>query len=284
MSLVPNPSISVIMTARNAEKTIVTAVRSALIALSRKDEVLVFLDRCEDETRSRLDRIHDSRLRVLTSSAIIGRSAGRNFLARQAKGDYLAILDSDDMFLPHRFWLRRYSLKGYDMVCASALVLYELDRFRLLLPQIPRRISGKQMFEELLFRNPIVHSTCLIRRSAFLALGGYRETPFEDYDLWVRMANSNLNLSRKASYWGLYRVHENQISQRLKGEQHFDEPLQHGLETLANSLQDPEVTHLSLSHVKTRLRNKIASQSILARLEFLGLAGILEHLKRIGRS
>ena len=66
-------SISVVVAAKNAERTISLCVKSALIGLRNSDEVLVFLDGCTDATGEIVRRINDSRLSVYESVTGVGQ-------------------------------------------------------------------------------------------------------------------------------------------------------------------------------------------------------------------
>jgi hypothetical protein len=50
------------------------------------------------------------------------------------------------------------------------------------------------------------------RKSAIIAVGGYRDCVAEDYDLWMRLATNGYKLVRTAGYGVLYRVHDGQAT------------------------------------------------------------------------
>ena len=270
--------ISVIVTARNAEGTIGATIRSLLIALSKRDEVLILLDKCEDGTRDVVDRFADKRIRVFENLEGLGRSRGRNFLAEQATGDYLAVLDADDISLPWRFVMARKQLRKMDAVFGGAIVFGKQLRPLPVLPQVPRSIRADRASIELLGRNPLVHSTATFKRSAFEVAGGYRDSEAEEYDLWLRFANMGLTIFRSAWPVVLYRFHSNQASQQ-------EGFVERGLSChFVISEQLELATKLGLreqnvEHVRSYGRNKVLQSSLLARLEVLGLPEPLRRWK-----
>lgn len=270
--------ISVIVTARNAEGTIGATIRSLLIALSKRDEVLILLDKCEDGTRDVVESFADKRIRVFESLEGLGRSRGRNFLAEQATGDYLAVLDADDISLPWRFVMARKQLRKMDAVFGGAIVFGKQLRPLPVLPQVPRSISADKASIELLGRNPLVHSTATFKRSAFEFAGGYRDSEAEEYDLWLRFANMDLSIFRSAWPVVLYRFHANQASQQ-------EGFVERGLSChFVISEQLKLATKLGLreqnvEQVRSHGRNKVLQSSLLARLEVLGLPEPLRRWK-----
>jgi succinoglycan biosynthesis protein ExoO len=98
----PRPIVSVIIAAFNAEEYIVTAVSSALSQTMTQLEVIVVDDGSTDATVSRIQSIHDERVRLYTLASNQGPSFCRNYAIERAQGDWIAILDSDDWWDPTR--------------------------------------------------------------------------------------------------------------------------------------------------------------------------------------
>lgn len=91
--------VSVIIPAYNVEKTIERAVRSVMLQTYRELEILIVDDGSPDNSGLIADRLagEDSRIRVV-HQVNGGLSAARNTGIEEAKGDYIAFLDSDDEF------------------------------------------------------------------------------------------------------------------------------------------------------------------------------------------
>ncbi len=97
------PCVSVIIAAYNAQDTLVRAVNSAL-AQQVPVEVLIIDDASSDDTlrvARGLTRIHDN-VRLIVSAENGGPSVARNSGLAAAQGEWIAILDADDAFLPGR--------------------------------------------------------------------------------------------------------------------------------------------------------------------------------------
>ncbi|RKQ88830.1 glycosyltransferase family 2 protein [Brockia lithotrophica] len=93
--------VSVIVPAWNAERTIEQAIRSALGQTLKDLEVIVIDDGSKDGTADVVRRIaaEDERVRLLQNEVNRGPSAARNLGLREARGDWIAILDADDFFI-----------------------------------------------------------------------------------------------------------------------------------------------------------------------------------------
>lgn len=113
--------VTVIIAAFNARATIASAIGSAL-AEGEVGEVIVVDDCSTDDTvqTAREAANGDPRLRILRQEANGGPAAARNRAIDEATRPFLAILDSDDKFLPGRF-ARLFAGGGWDL-CADNIV------------------------------------------------------------------------------------------------------------------------------------------------------------------
>lgn len=131
----------------------------------------------------------DPRIRILHQENA-GPAVARNHGAREAQGRYVMLLDSDDLveptFLEKAFWL--LETQPQFAACNSHTVTFGAQNT--LWPY------GFEQGERNLVDNFITNQ-CVVRRSAFLAVGGFDEGirhGHEDWDLWLRLA--------AAGYWG----------------------------------------------------------------------------------
>src|SRR5215831_9228869 len=94
------PEISVVIPAYNAEGCVGRAIESALSQTHRPIEVLVVDDGSLDGT-SEVVASYPAPVRLLRK-ANGGPASARNLAAREARGDWLALLDADDSWLPEK--------------------------------------------------------------------------------------------------------------------------------------------------------------------------------------
>lgn len=92
------PTISIIIPAYNAEKTVTTAVQSLLAQTFTDFEAIIIEDGSTDQTRAILKELEASepRIKVVYKDTNEGLSAGRNSGMERARGTYIGFLDADD--------------------------------------------------------------------------------------------------------------------------------------------------------------------------------------------
>lgn len=209
------PRLSVIIPARDAEATIVDAVRSTLLSLDAlpepaDTEVVVFDDRSTDGTAAALEGLGDRRARVIRSTTATGVAAGLNALLEATDSEFVARMDADDRVLRRRFRSQVRALDPRtDIVFSTVFPWSDGSTVR---PVAPVGISPAAFPLHLLLTNPVSHPTMLARRSALDAVGGYRAVPAEDYDLWLRLAAAGHGMRRLALPALLYREHAAQVT------------------------------------------------------------------------
>jgi succinoglycan biosynthesis protein ExoO len=117
------PSVSVLIAAYNAESFLYRAVESALQQTLPVKEVLIVDDASTDGTVEEIHRLSqsDPRIRLISLPVNGGPSAARNAGLDAAAGDWVAVLDADDAFLPQRLeHMVTYALAvGADIVLGS---------------------------------------------------------------------------------------------------------------------------------------------------------------------
>jgi glycosyltransferase involved in cell wall biosynthesis len=182
--------ISVVIPAYRAEKSIVSAIESALAQDSggRELEVVVVVDGSPDGTlakaRSAAAGADDpGRVRVLEQKNA-GPAAARNAGIVVARGEIIAFLDADDRWLPGKLAAQAAVLEAdtaIDLVGCTKNGFHYRGKKRLFEPS----------FGELQWRNYFATSGVMARKAALEAAGLFdpRRRLSEDYELWLRIAH-----------------------------------------------------------------------------------------------
>ena len=176
-------TISVVIPAYNAGSLLGETLDSVLAQSHPAHEILVVDDGSTDDTAEIVSKYGDA-VRYLRQENQ-GQAIARNKGIQAATGDWIALLDSDDLFLPDRLRRAAETIGGNPRLVAvySAFdYLYE-DGARSFFPVFPAR----ELWPALRYRSPILPSTTTIRRSALLEVGGFRQIFIEDWDLWFRL-------------------------------------------------------------------------------------------------
>ena len=215
MTALASPRVSVIVACHNAERTLGRAIRSAL-AEPETAEVIVIDDASTDGTVrvARAEAAGAPRVRLIALDTNAGPAAARNRGLDAATAPFVAVLDSDDIFLPGRL---RTLLNGPPRELAADNILFMDDRQdggpAPDWPDIAADFSDLTLTQfvegnlrrkgtargELGFLKPVMSRE-------FLTGKGLRYAPSmrlgEDYDLYVRMflAGARMTLTRRPGY------------------------------------------------------------------------------------
>jgi len=94
--------VSVIIPTHHRPDLVVTAVRSALRQDFANLEVIVIIDGDDRQTTQVLNSITDQRLRIIDLAIPVGAAEARNLGVHEAQGEWVAFLDDDDEWFPHK--------------------------------------------------------------------------------------------------------------------------------------------------------------------------------------
>jgi GT2 family glycosyltransferase len=184
------PRVSVLMTTWNGAATIRASIASLLAQSFRDFELLVVDDGSTDDTAAILAGIGDPRLRVLRPERNLGIVGARNFGFAACRGEYLAVLDHDDLALPERLARQVAHLDAHPgMVMLGTGVEIEIEGRRRS-TDLPPGITPPVLRWMLLVDNPYTWSSMMFRLAALRRLGCFLRAEAEyadDFDLYHRL-------------------------------------------------------------------------------------------------
>jgi teichuronic acid biosynthesis glycosyltransferase TuaG len=186
-----SPTVSVIIPTWNAAATVKTAVLSALKQTHPPLEVLVCDDGSSDNTKEIVASIIDPRVRWLPGGRGGTPAIPRNRGIRASQGEWLAILDSDDEWLPEK--LEKQLQLAQQLGCKAAST-----NSKRLLPE--KGVAGNILewqkeritFADLIMVNQVVCSSAIFHRSLLPFIIGFPEAfeirSFADWATWLRIS------------------------------------------------------------------------------------------------
>ena len=182
------PVISVIIPAYNVGQYLAAAINSALQQTRAPDEIIVVDDGSTDKTPE-VAKSFGGRVKYLRQENA-GPAAARNLGIREAKCEWVAFLDGDDLWLPwHLSEVMKVKARYPDaaLFCGRTIDIDEDFRY----PGQKRPVVARKMpLGEFVRCNPVATSTVVVRKDAVISTGGF-DPAFrgpEDYDLWMRIA------------------------------------------------------------------------------------------------
>jgi len=186
------PKISVIIPAFNKDRFVAETIDTALAQTYPNVDITVIDDGSTDSTPHILKR-YSGRLTILEhlGRANRGQSAAINLGIRSTQGDYLAILDADDLWEPTKLEHQVQFLDNHPNIGCVYANAYVIDTAgRRLYTLLPPNHVEKGLPEHMLVHCPVgCPSGYLVRRSVYNRVGYYDETlrSAQDHDMLVRL-------------------------------------------------------------------------------------------------
>lgn len=147
-------------------------------------------------------------------------------MVEEAKTDFIARMDGDDVCLPERFEEQMEEIAAHPDLAALGTQRIEIDSNGKTLPDPPRMPSEfPDVLSKFLVGNALIHPTVIFRREAILAAGNYTpcEKPCEDFDLWLRVAKRN-EIRNSNTPLLEYRVHDSGIISSARRAETLEKP------------------------------------------------------------
>jgi glycosyltransferase involved in cell wall biosynthesis len=203
--------ISVLMTAYNCEKYIAQAIDSILQQTFTDFEFIILNDGSTDTTLDVIQTYKDNRIRLINDGKL-GYYAAKRRLIHEAKGDYIAIMDGDDICNKDRLEVEYNFLNAnedYGLVGTNAAWINTDGK------QFGKgfnfNFSPDELKCRLLFLNCFVHTSVLMRKSVLDNYQlNYKEIAGEDFDLWIQIAK-HAKVKNIAKPMIQYRIHSNNM-------------------------------------------------------------------------
>jgi glycosyltransferase involved in cell wall biosynthesis len=182
-----SPLVSVVVPTYNRRQMLEKAVDSVLAQTYHPIELIVVDDGSTDNTRELL-AAYGSRLICLNQSRA-GVSAARNAGIVRASGRWIALLDSDDYWLPEKIAHQiDYCRSTADVrICQTEEIW--IRNGRRVNPRVRHKKAGGMIFEQSLPLCLVSPSAVMLHREIFDEVGLFDESlpACEDYDLWLRI-------------------------------------------------------------------------------------------------
>ena len=186
------PLVSIIMGIYNCAGTLNEAIDCILRQTYTNWELIMCDDGSSDNTLEAAQTIQkdnpDRCIIVLQNPENKGLNFTLNKCLAEAKGDFIARMDGDDVCAPERF---AEEVAVFEAEPEISIVSTDMEFFdetgvwgKISYSEYPQK-------EDFLHGNAFCHAPCMVRRDAFLAVGGYTEDKrllrVEDYHLWVKL-------------------------------------------------------------------------------------------------
>jgi glycosyltransferase involved in cell wall biosynthesis len=220
-----DPLVSVIIPSFNHQDYIGECIESVLNQSYSNLEILITDDKSDDQTANIVSKYDDDRITFTKNKKRIGQFATTNSLINEANGEYIAILNSDDVFLTDKIQKQVSFLSNNHDIPAVFCHIHPIDQNgKDFFDVSPERFnykylnpSNRSRYEWLRFffyqQNCLCHPTVLIRKSCHNMIGTYNYyfKQIADFDLWVRLLmKSNIHVIEEPLL--KFRIHQGNTS------------------------------------------------------------------------
>ncbi|MCR4328863.1 MAG: glycosyltransferase [Patescibacteria group bacterium] len=186
------PRVSIIMATYNRAALLHKAVESVMRQTMKDWELIIINDASSDDTQNKLAelRARDKRIITLANEVNLGISKTYNKGFRVAKGEFIAMIDDDDAWIPDNKLEKQVRFLGShsDYVgCGGGVIAVATEGKELYRYLKPER--DEEIRRYMLFSNPMANSTTVFRREVGEKVGWYDESIryAGDRDFWLKM-------------------------------------------------------------------------------------------------
>lgn len=190
----PPPDVSVVIPTLHRPRLLLRALQSVFAQTYRAFEVIVVVDGPDDETVAALGAVQDSRLRVLVNPRSLTAAGARTAGVSQASGQWIAFLDDDDEWLPHKLERQMEVARTGGNVLVTALSRVVTPMATYVWPTAifdNARPLGDYLFDRqgaFAGASFMQTSSYLMPRALYQSCPFRVESPHDDWDFLLRMA------------------------------------------------------------------------------------------------
>ena len=224
-----SPLVSIIIPTFNREKELSRAIDSVFKQTYTNWEVCLVDNNSSDNTINLIKSYNDSRIKLymIENNGVI--AASRNLGIQNAKGKYLAFLDSDD------WWKRKKLAESVKILEQEEISVVYHDLFiknkknqKFFFKKTKSRKLKKPVFNDLIINgNTLLTSSVVLRREVMTKINGFNEdknlVAIEDYNAWLKIALANENFLKISKVLGYYWLGGNNTSNPKRSIQTLDE-------------------------------------------------------------
>lgn len=178
------------MAAYNAEKTIEQAIRSVLAQTYQNFELLVVNDCSTDGTVSVIQGIRDERIRLIHNERNSGVSYTRKHGLDAARGEWIAILDSDDAWAPDKLekQMKLQEQKNAELIFTGSAFMDSDGTPKDWILHVPEEIA----YRRLLKQNLVSNSSVVVRKKLYADNYTIGDQMHEDFAIWLKILKAGI--------------------------------------------------------------------------------------------
>lgn len=214
------PTFSIAIGAYNAHATIAETLESAFAQTAPPKEIVVVDDGSSDGTADVVERFGERVILIRQENR--GATVAKNRAAEATSADFVAFLDADDIYLPHRLEAMgelAAARPDLDVITTNAELEVDGEIAGLYYPDIHCAFPVEDQSVGVIANDSTILGAAAVRRSAYFAAGGMRPglATTYDWELWMVMALRGSLFGCVDEPLYRYRLHEHGASSDLVG-------------------------------------------------------------------
>jgi glycosyltransferase involved in cell wall biosynthesis len=209
------PLVSVVMPVYNGGRFLKESIESVLAQTYSNFELIIINDGSSDESESLILSFTDNRIKYLKNETNKGLVFTLNRGLQEAKGEYIARMDGDDICLPQRFEKQVTFLNENLDVAILATLVKTIDEQNSDLGfwnDDFNNTSPEQIANFMSRLNCIAHPSVMVRASVVKQFGYTYFKNSEDWGLWLKLLSKGYKIAKLNSPLLLYRIHTQSMS------------------------------------------------------------------------
>lgn len=200
--------ISILLAVYNGEKYIDQSVNSIINQTFKDWELLIGFNGTTDSSKDIASSYNDDRIRIFDYKEDKGKAKTLNKLIKEARYNWCAIQDDDDIWLPEKLEKQFDQLNHYDII--GTLIAY-IDENNISCGA-PNLATDHENIKRLSLAgiNQIANSSAIFRKQDALDIGGWDESldGIEDFDFWIKLLKKGYRFHNISSKLVLHRIHQ----------------------------------------------------------------------------
>jgi glycosyltransferase involved in cell wall biosynthesis len=202
------PLVSVVMCVIDPHPVYFPEAVQSILDQTLQDLELIIIEEPSSRSASELLKCFaDDRIRHFCHSHRTSLAQQRNRGIALARAALVASHDADDIAEPSRLMSQVSYMQGHPDVGVLGCQLTMMDGNGTLLGFRRYPTSTEAVMKTLTRYNPVAHPSVMYRKALVEAAGGYRQELTDDYELWIRLAKSNVRIANLPSALVRYRIH-----------------------------------------------------------------------------
>jgi glycosyltransferase involved in cell wall biosynthesis len=199
--------ISILLATYNGEKYIKKSIDSIINQTYTDWELLIGFNGTIDGSKEIVSQYNDSRIKVFDYGMDAGKAKTLNKIIKEAKGDWIAIQDDDDIWLPKKLERQVKHMENFDVIGTQIMYINENDD-----PGGgPTLAKDNDLIKEKSLNgdNQVANTSAIFKKECAEQVGGWSESldGIEDFDFWLKIMRKRYIFKNISSVEVFHRLH-----------------------------------------------------------------------------